>query len=182
MNIMTTHGDQLGLSLPETHTFDEWASLGIRLCQGARVINWMIGDWLISGCEQYGDKARDEANAIFRSDVDRFGPIVDTCRRFAGEKRHQALTFGHHMAVMAIKDDGEADQILTEAETQRLTVAAVKAQVRVKTDRQANMLPDDDPEDTAYRRIVQAWNLSSRDSRKAFLESAQEANMGVIDL
>jgi hypothetical protein len=173
---------QISLSLPEMHTFDDWSNFGRRLCSGARAINWMIGDWLLSGMEQYGDKARDEANAIFRSDVERFAPIVDTCRRFAQGKRHAALTFSHHQAVMAIKDDGEADLMLTEAEEQRLTVAAVRAKVRVTTDRQSNMLPDDDPVDAASRLISQAWNRATVAAREDFLALANDANLGEIEL
>jgi hypothetical protein len=41
---------------------------------------------------------------------------------------------------------------------------------------------DDDPEDTAMRLIVQAWNRAPVEARGAFLELAAEAEMGVIDL
>jgi len=169
-----------GLALPVTATFEEWQSLGRRLCAGSRAINWLIGDWLIDGSERFGEKARDEANAIFRSDVDRFAPIVDTCRRFPGPRRHPALTFGHHLAVMAIPDDGEADRLLTRAETERMTTAALKAEVRVS--RQPRLIEDDDPTDTAMRRIVQAWNLANREARQEFIELAGESHMGVIEL
>ncbi|WEK42964.1 MAG: hypothetical protein P0Y64_16725 [Candidatus Sphingomonas colombiensis] len=169
------------LALPVTETFEDWSNLGRRLCMGARTINWLIGDWLIEGSERFGEKARDEANQIFRSDVDRFGPIVDTCRRFTEPRRHPALTFGHHLAVMSIADDTEADGLLAKAETERLTTAALKAEVRL-TFHQPRMLEDDDPEDTAMRHIAQAWNRAPKASREAFIELAQESHLGVIDL
>lgn len=171
-----------GLALPATETFADWQALGRRLCLGARAINWLIGDWLIDGAERFGEKAREEAQSIFRSDVDRFAPIVDTCRRFPEPKRHHALTFGHHLAVMAIDDDTAAEQLLTMAEENRLTTAALKAEVKVIRSESRLPLTDDDPEDTAMRHIAQAWNRAPKASRLAFLELAQESDLGVIDL
>lgn len=172
-----------GLSLPETETFDDWRNLGRKLCMSARAVNWLIGDWLIDGAERFGDQAREEAQAIFRSDVQRFDPIVKTCRRFPPERRHDALTFGHHAAVAAIEDDAEAEKVLTEAEASGATVAMVKATVRVITAETALPgLEDDDPDDTAMRRMVHAWNLGNRKSRADFVELIQESDFGVIDL
>lgn len=172
-----------GLHLPVAETFDDWRDLGRRLCLGARAVNWLIGDWLIDGAERFGERARDEAQEIFRSDVARFDPIVKTCRRFPEPKRHKALTFGHHLAVAAIEDDAEADKLLSDAEQSGATVAMLKAAVRVAT--AVNRLPgleDDDPVDRSYRHIVQAWNLASREARELFVEAAAESHLGVIEL
>lgn len=172
-----------GLSLPATETFDDWTALGRRLCMSARAVNWLIGDWLIEGSERFGEQAREEAIAIFRSDVQRFDPIVKTCRRFPPDRRHQALTFGHHAAVSEIPED-QAEKLLVEAERERVTVSMLKAQVRVMMDGQSKLIPldDDDPDDTAMRRMVHAWNLGNRKSRQDFVELIQESDMGVIDL
>lgn len=191
MNMLTTlhiaEPDEqfsLGLDLPDTMTFEDWSNLGRKLCMGRRAVNWLIGDWLIWGSDEkrFGRRALEEANAIFLADVDRFGPIVETCRRFPEQRRHAELSFGHHLAVMAVDDDGEAERLLADAEAQRMTAAQLKATVRVTSDRQVNMLEDDDPEDAAMRRIVHAWNRSPRAARQAFLELAQESHMGVIEL
>lgn len=171
----------LPLQLPQTDTFDDWSSVGSILCTQARRMNWAIGDWLIDGSTRFGDKARDEANRIFRSDVERFDPIVKTCRRFPEEKRHAALTFGHHAAVMTVEDDDEAQALLDQAEAQLLTKAALKAKVRV-TQAAPTFLPDDDPEDAAMRLIAHAWNRAPRAARESFIELAAESNLGVIDL
>lgn len=180
MNTLTPE-PTLALHLPAATSFEEWSNLGRKLCAGARFMNWIIGDWLIEGSERFGDKARDEANTIFRSDVERFDPIIKTCRRFPEHARHQALTFGHHLAVAGIEDHDQAEQLLTMAERDRLTTAALKAQVKV-THRQPRLMEDDDPEDTAMRHIAQAWNRAPKASRLAFLELAQESELGVIDL
>lgn len=188
MNMLTTlhiaepAQPMLPLALPAMRTFEEWSKVGLMLRAARHNVDFLIGDWLLTGSTEYGDQARDEAIAIFRSDVPRFGPIVDVCRRFPEGVRHEALTFGHHLAVMAVDDDGEAERLLAEAEAQRMTAAAPKATVRVSTDRQMNMLEDDDPEDAAMRRIIHAWNRSPKASRQAFLELAQESHMGVIEL
>lgn len=170
----------LALALPQTNSLEEWSDLGRKLCSGVRAMNWLIGDWMIAGTERYGEKAREEANAIFRSDVSRFDPIMRTCRRFPEPKRHTALTFGHHLAVMSVPDDFDAEQLLRKAEQERLTTAALRAEARVRVPQAA--LVDDDPDDTAMRAIAQAWNRAPRISRQAFLELAQESSMGIIDL
>jgi hypothetical protein len=172
----------LPLALPTTSTFEEWSDLGRMILTATRKLDWLRGDWLIDGSTRYGDKARDMAVSIFRADVDRFAPIVDTCRRFPESERHPALTFGHHLAVMAVSDDAEAHTILARAERDRMTVAAVKAHVRVSTDRQVTMLPDDDPTDTGARRIWQAWNRESRASRDEALAMMMEAQLGMIEI
>lgn len=180
MNTLTPE-PTLALHLPAATSFEEWSNLGRKLCAGARFMNWIIGDWLIEGSERFGDKAREEANVIFRSDVERFDPIIKTCRRFPEHARHQALTFGHHLAVAGIEDHAQAEELLVTAERDRLTTAALKAQVKVSF-RQPRLMDDDDPEDTAMRHIAQAWNRAPKASRLAFLELAQESDLGVIDL
>lgn len=172
-----------GLSLPATRTFDDWRDLGRRLCMGARAVNWLIGDWMIEGAERFGEKAREEAQSIFRSDVPRFDPIVRTCRRFPREKRREHLSFGHHLAVSDVDDDAEAEKLLEQAEQTGATVAMLRATVRVSST--TNYLPgmdDDDPVDTAMRRIVQAWNLAGKAARQDFVELLKGSDMGVIEL
>lgn len=172
-----------GLSLPVTPTFEDWRDLGRRLCMGARAVNWLIGDWLIDGAERFGEKARAEAQSIFRSDVARFDPILRTCRRFPREKRHESLTFGHHLAVSVVDDDIEAEKLLEQAEQTGATVAMLRATVRVTS--ATSYLPgldDDDPVDTAMRRIVQAWNLAGKAARQDFVELLKDSDMGVIEL
>ena len=179
MELTIIDGAQLALNLPAHQSFADWRDIGAQLCGRAKAINWLIGDWLIAGVERYGEQARDAANALFRADVERLHPIVQTCRAFPGEERRAALSFGHHAAVATIDHD-EAARLLEEAERDRLTVAALKARARVQAPRLS--LPDDDPEDLSFRRIVQAWNLASREARAMFLESAEECDLGVIEL
>lgn len=178
---ITAAQPMLPLVLPETRTFDEWSSLGRVLLTARRKLNWLVGDWLDRGLTLYGDKARDEANRIYRSDVDRFAPILETCRRFPELARHETLTFEHHAMVRDL-DGQEAEKLLVRAERSHMTVAAFKAEVRVSSNRQTTILEDDDPEDTAMRRIVQAWNQASKSAREAFLELVVESDLGGIDL
>lgn len=167
-----------GYVLPPEASFEEWKDTGLQFMMAGRMLNWLIGDWFREGHARFGAKALAYRNRIFRRDVDRFGPIIEVCARFPQDERHKELTWGHHAVAMEA-DDPHA--MLRKAEDEGLTVAALKAAVKVAS-RQCEMPIDDDPEDTAYRRIVQAWNLASRSSREDFLESAQEAGLGVIDL
>jgi hypothetical protein len=186
MNEVTTiipaTGSQLGLNLPEIHTLEEWSGALTWLIAIKYRCEFAIGDMIDRGVAQFGSEAFEMANRIFRAHDDRLAPILDVARRFPEGKRHDRLKFGHHLAVMAVKDDEQAEHLLCEAEEQHLTVAALKAHIRVKTDRQANMLPDDDPEDAAMRLIAQAWNRAPLAARESFLELAKEAALEEIDL
>jgi hypothetical protein len=175
--------DQLALSLPDTATFDDWSTFGAKLLAGRRKLSWLIGDWLIAGMDRYGDQARDEAVRLSRTDIDRFGLIVDVCRRFPEDKRHAALTFDHHAAVARL-DDERAASMLDDAERLKLPVLMLRAQVRETRISQGDLLPaeDDDPEDREMRAVVQSWNRARPSARRAFLELAEESHMGVIDL
>ena len=183
------HGDpdQMWLNLPEDMSFDEWIKLGRLVILRFRRASWDLGDWLKFGLDPkrgWESQELQEALSVIRADAVRLTPVLETCRRFPEEKRHHRLTFAHHAAVMAIDDDAEADALLTEAEREGATVALLKATVRVRTagDRLPGMVEDDDPIDTAYRRIVQAWNCAPRASRELFAESVAESHMGVIEL
>jgi hypothetical protein len=175
--------DQLALSLPETATFDDWSGFGAKLLAGRRKLNWLIGDWLIAGMDRYGDQARDEAVRLAKTDIDRFGPIVDVCRRFPEDKRHAALTFDHHAAVARL-DDERAASMLDDAERLSIPLPMLRAQVRETrvASGDLNLPDDDDPEDREMRAVAQAWNRARKSARQAFLELAEESHLGVIDL
>lgn len=175
-------GTQLGLNLPEVSTLEEWSGALTWLIAIKYRCEFAIGDMIDRGVAQFGTEAFEVANRIFRAHDDRLAPILDVARRFPEGKRHERLKFGHHLAVMAVKDDDQAEDLLREAEEQHLSVAALKAHVRVKTDRQANMLPDDDPVDAMSRLISQAWNRASVAAREDFFALAEAANFGEIDL
>jgi len=172
----------LGLDLPPTLPLDDWRDLGRKLCASGRALNWLIGDWLDFGLSHYPE-AQAEALAIFRADERRLDPILQTCRKFPRERRRDNLTFGHHAALLKLPYD-LAEALLVEAERHRVTVPMLRAQARAAlAERQGSVeLSDDDPEDTEYRRIVQAWNNASHAARRNFIEAVEEVNMGVIEL
>lgn len=179
---VSSPGTQLGLNLPEIRTLEEWSGALTWLIAIKYRCEFAIGDMIDRGVAQFGTEAFEMANKIFRAHDDRLAPILDVARRFPEGRRHDRLKFGHHLAVMAVKDDEQAETLLREAEEQHLSVAALKAHVRVKTDRQATMLPDDDPMDAQMRLIAQAWNRAPLAAREEFLALAEEANFGEIDL
>jgi hypothetical protein len=106
------------------------------------------------------------ANRIFRAHDDRLAPILDVARRFPEGKRHERLKFGHHLAVMAVKDDEQAESLLCEAEEKHLTVAALKAHVGSRPIGRRTCCLMTIP-DAAMRLIAQAWNRAPLAAREA---------------
>src|SRR5438045_2803807 len=43
-----------GLALPEDLTFEDWLSIGLKLHQMEKSVQWWIGDWLRFGERKYG--------------------------------------------------------------------------------------------------------------------------------
>lgn len=172
--------EQLSFSfvLPEGATFQQWKEYGSGFVTAGRMLNWLIGDWIIAGVERFGEKARDHANSIFRRDVDRLAPIVDTCRTFPEPKRRPTLSFTHHQIAAKAPDPSEA---LDQAERDGLSCADLRAHIRVAVP--TFHLPDDDPEDASYRMIIQASNrCGSPEARRLAIEAIIEADYGVVDL
>lgn len=171
-----------GLSLPETETFDDWRSLGAQLCRAKKQVDFLIGDWLRDG-KRFGEKAMEEAQRIFLSDKPRFAPIVAVCERFPKPKRHTKLSFGHHAAVMPIKQDDEAERLLQKAELRRLTQAELRADVRAIIRATEPSWYDDDIVDQEYRSIMQPWNRASTlEARNLAAEAIAESHFEIVPL
>jgi hypothetical protein len=165
-------------SMPADATFQQWQHQGSEFVTAGRMLNWLIGDWIIAGVERFGERARDHANQIFRRDVDRLAPIVDTCRAFDPPKRRKNLSFTHHQIAAKAPDPSQA---LDQAERDGLSCADLRAHVRVAAP--TFHLEDDDPEDAAYRIVIQASNrCGSAEARQMAVEAIIAANYGIVDL
>lgn len=170
------------LDLSATSTFEEWRQQGMGLELMFAKVSWLIGDWIDAGARTYGTKAHEEANRIFRRFEKKLDPAVKVCQRFPAEVRRPALTFEHYLAVLPIGDLRREEAMLAEAETHGLTAPMLKAKIKIEEGARQPSLPDDDPEDAAYRRLVHAWNLSPMSAREALMEEVEDKGMGVIEL
>lgn len=110
-----TVGTRLWLDLPEGLPFDEWTALGERLCAGAKVINWWVGDWWTSGQHRYGERAKTTAQGIFGREFQTLRNIAAVCSAMETSRRRDTLSWSHHAEVAALPAS-EADALLDQAE------------------------------------------------------------------
>lgn len=174
----------LGLSLPKDQGFDDWYELGKRLCSGAKVVNWWIGDWWAAGSHRYGERASVAAEGIFGKEFQTLRNTASVCRSFETSRRRDTLTFSHHAEVAALPPE-KADELLTRAEAENLSTRDLRVEV-VKVRTALGHFPtrdevDDDPEHTALVAIARAWNRAPVGARQTFTDLVEEANLGVID-
>lgn len=104
----------LALELPESTSFDEWVSIGRRLCIGHKSLNWHIGDWWAFGDHRYGERANAAAEGIFGREFESLRNLGVVARAFETSRRRDTLTFTHHQEVAALPDP-EADELLDRA-------------------------------------------------------------------
>jgi hypothetical protein len=103
-----------GLNLPRQMPFDRWLNIGRTLAVTASSSAWCLGDWLIYGEACYSGRYRD---AIERTSLEykTLRNYAWVARKFRLERRHEALSFGHHAEVAALPEP-EQDFWLRKAE------------------------------------------------------------------
>lgn len=121
-------GVSLSLDLPDGMSFDQWVNVGRRLCAGAQVINWHIGDWWAFGDHRYGARAAAAAEGIFGRSFGSLANAASVCRSFETSRRREVLTWAHHVEVAALPPD-VADQLLDRAETEGWSTRDLRREV-----------------------------------------------------
>jgi hypothetical protein len=89
--------------LPPKLSLEDWAAVGRVLGKQQRTLQWRIGDWWNHPGHAYGDRI-----AIVESE-DWDGPAYGTCAnagsvctKFETSRRHELLTFSHHVAAAVL--------------------------------------------------------------------------------
>lgn len=126
--IPTDEEPPLGLDIPKGQTFEEWCALGRRLCSGARVMNWWIGDWWAAGSHRYGERAKAAASGIFGKEFQTLMGFAYVSRAFPTFRRRKVLSYTHHAEVAALSPE-EADELLARAERESLSSRELRMEV-----------------------------------------------------
>jgi hypothetical protein len=119
----------LALELPENTSFDEWVSVGRRLCLGQQALNWHIGDWWAFGDHRYGDRAKVAAEGLFGREFQTLANLATVSRAFESSRRGEVLSWTHHREVAALPAE-EADSLLARAEREHLSTRDLRREVQ----------------------------------------------------
>jgi len=124
----STEVQTVGLTISSDVTYEEWEDIGYQLARVGKGWQWWVGDWINFGEKKYGEtyKAAIEATGLAYSSVKKLSLVVG---QFALDRRRSNLSFNHHAEVQGL-DPQEQDELLSEAESEGLSCAAVRERVR----------------------------------------------------
>lgn len=131
------------LSLPRQTSYGNWLDVGVRLSSLATASAWCLGDWLIYGETYFPGRYRDAAEhtALEYKTLRNYAWVA---RRFAPERRHPRLSFGHHAEVARLPQP-EQDFWLRKAALYGWSRNELRKQVRASLrERALGELPWDD--------------------------------------
>ncbi|WP_165821706.1 clorobiocin biosynthesis transcriptional regulator CloE [Streptomyces roseochromogenus] len=91
------------LQIPRDLSLEAWCRLGGRILAVCDSSAWWIGDWLVFGQNQYGDRYR-RAMKETKLDYQTLRNYAWVARKFEPSRRRDGLTFQHHMEVAALSE------------------------------------------------------------------------------
>jgi hypothetical protein len=106
----------------------DWIQWGRWLGTVGRGSGWWIGDWVRYGNARYGERYKLVAN-ITGYDTQTLMNMAYVTSRFAPSRRREGLSFSHHAEVAALCQE-EQDRWLERAILERLSVRALRAELR----------------------------------------------------
>jgi hypothetical protein len=96
---------------------------------------WRLADKVLSAIEQFG-RNKETVSALYNALEEHTGlsrqtlqNMVSSARKFPPDERSDMLTMGHHMAMLGIVDKEQLEYVMNRAESQNLSVRAVRALV-----------------------------------------------------
>lgn len=183
--IVTLDDGSLSLTIPAETSFEDWQAIGRRLFARERVINWWIGDWWAFGEHRYGERAKMAAEGIWGLSFSTLVTYGSVSRSFETARRLAHVPFSAHQEV-AVLPPAEADALLTKAGEESLSVRDVRKAAMLRKVALGIIRPrddvQDDPDYAALKAIAAYWNRANRDVREQFLDMANEADLGVIEV
>ena len=117
-----------GLLFTSKQSLDMWEQVGGRLFTFADSSTWWIADWLVYGESAFQDRYEE---AIKRTSLSyqTLRNYTWVARRFPLSRRRQALSFSHHLEVVALEQP-EQDYWLRKAEELSWSRNRLRAEVR----------------------------------------------------
>jgi hypothetical protein len=120
-------GCELGVS--------EWVEQGRCLGAIGRGSAWWIGDWVRYGSVRYGDKYA-AASQVTGYDEHSLMNIAYVAGRFEPSRRRPRLSFSHHAELAGLSSEDQ-ELWLDRAEAERLSVRALRSELRMARERSA---------------------------------------------
>lgn len=119
---------ETSLEIDTAMTFDEWTLLGEQLGRVNRVSSWAIGDWLLEGFSQFGDRytEAERRTGLARESLYRLKWVAE---KVDSSRRRRSLDFEHHVAVASLPPDEQTHWLLV-AENEGWPVEMLRDELR----------------------------------------------------
>jgi hypothetical protein len=119
-------------ALPDDLTRDGWREIGQALLRIERRIGWAVGEWWRYGERRYGVRLDMLRELELEESYGTIRNCARVCAAFEPSRRRDNLSFSHHVEVanIAKADPATADKLLDKAQTERLTIRELRAEVR----------------------------------------------------
>lgn len=118
----------LGLDLPPSLTWEQWAAYGATLQVAHRSIMWLLGDWLRYGERRFGETYVQAVEATGRA-AQSLMNAKWVAERVEPSRRRAALSWSHHADVAVMEPDAQ-DELLGWAERSGAKRADLREAVR----------------------------------------------------
>ena len=162
VNIPKCTVDKTSARFDSGMTYEEWAHIGGQLAAVNGCIMWWVGDWLLHGAKQYGDRAK----AVIQN-ADTLGFSSETLRTAARVANGLQLELGIRMAELSWAHHAEVSEMKSKEQTKWLAkareggwpVAELRRQIRQATCEQSAL----DSDGPAFKSVggklddVQTW-------------------------
>jgi hypothetical protein len=116
------------LSFPAPLALGDWLDIGRELFVINDASAWWLGDWLVYGQNRYPDRYR-RAVASTSLHYKTLRNYAWVARKFAPDRRHDALSFQHHAEVAGLSEEDQ-DAWLERAERDGWSVSALRRRLR----------------------------------------------------
>ena len=172
----------VSLTLPDDMQYADWRGLGETLADRYKNTVWLIGDWFAHGQTRFAEQLKLDLPKI-TDDPKMLRKAAKVAQAFQPADRNVALSYQHHAHVADMPAD-EAKALLDKARRENWTAREmrIKAMARKLEIGQTQIFSDDDYEYHEMQAIARAWNRARPSARSEFLEMANEAEGGVIDV
>jgi hypothetical protein len=129
----------VALTIDDGVEYVTWAEIGERLALLVNGSAWWIGDWINYGFAEYGQKY-EEALAATGLSYAALTNIAYVCDHVDISRRRENLSFSHHAEVAPLDREAQ-DTWLLRAETERLSVMALRDAIKGQKALPAHELP-----------------------------------------
>ncbi len=147
--------------------YDAWANIGSQLALINGCCNWWIGDWLLFGVKQYGDRTK---VAIQNSGILGYQPETLSQSMWVASSvevrtRVQTLSWSHHREVadLGIKDQGKW---LRTASENKWSVSELRKEIRLANGEQSAHAADGPAIKTVGTKLNEVWVFISNQPKE----------------